>query len=163
MQLVLLAFIVIPIVEMVVLIEVGSIVGVLNTILLVLLTAVIGVSLLKKQGLATLMTAHQKMQTGQMPVSEIAQGLMLAVAGALLLTPGFVTDTIGFLLLTPVVRLWLAKSLAKALVKQGNVYYQQSNYSYQYRESQTDDNVIDGEFQDLTPNKDRIDQQKDKQ
>lgn len=166
MRFLLLAFIVIPIVEMVVLIEVGGLVGVLNTILLVLLTAVIGVTLLKRQGLQALLTANQKMQRGEMPLSEIAHGLMLAVAGALLLTPGFVTDAIGFLLLTPAVRLLLAKSLVKRLYSQGSVYYQQTNFSSSdfssteytsnsYRSSEQSD-VIDGEFQDLTPNKDRL-------
>lgn len=157
MRFLLLAFIAIPIIEMIVLIEVGSIVGVLNTILLVLLTAVIGVSLLKRQGLQALLTANQKMQRGQMPVSEIAHGLMLAVAGALLLTPGFVTDTIGFLLLTPSVRLWLAKSLVKTLVSQGNVYYQQTDNTYRQSEQRKEHDIIEGEFQDLTPDKDRLD------
>lgn len=156
MRFVLFAFILIPVVEMVVLIEVGSIVGVLNTILLVLLTAVIGVSLLKKQGLETFLTANRKMQTGQMPVTEMAQGLMLAVAGALLLTPGFVTDTIGFLLLTPAVRYWLAQRLFKALVAQGNVYYQSSEYHYSNTQSGEQHDVVEGEFEVVPPKKDQI-------
>lgn len=158
MRFLFLAFILVPIIEMVVLIEVGSIVGVFNTILLVLLTAIIGVTLLKKQGLETFLNANQKMQTGQMPVSEMAQGLMLAVAGALLLTPGFVTDTIGFLLLTPAIRYWLAKKLFATLVSQGNVYFQQST-EYHYRDPRTGEehDVIEGEFRELSSKKDPAD------
>lgn len=117
MRFLLLAFIVLPIVEMLVLLEVGSYIGAWYTIMLVLLTAVIGGALLRQQGLRTLMQANQKMQTGQMPLSEMGEGLMLAVAGALLLTPGFVTDTIGFLLMTPGIRQLLLAGVLKVLAR----------------------------------------------
>lgn len=119
MPIFLIAFIVLPIVEMVVLIEVGGIIGALNTVGLVLLTAVIGAALLKHQGLATLTRANQRMASGEMPAKEVAEGLLLAIGGALLLTPGFITDGIGFMCLLPGSRHWLAARLMKRMVVGG--------------------------------------------
>ncbi|MFZ9022162.1 MAG: FxsA family protein [Litorivicinaceae bacterium] len=103
----LLLFMLIPIVEMWILIEVGGWIGALPTIGLVVLTATIGLSLLKQQGLSTLMRARRKMDEGAIPASELVSGVMIAVGGALLLTPGFVTDALGFALLIPQTRKWL--------------------------------------------------------
>ena len=103
----LLLFMLIPIVEMWILIEVGGWIVALPTIGLVVLTATIGLSLLKQQGLSTLMRARRKMDEGAIPASELVSGVMIAVGGALLLTPGFVTDALGFALLIPQTRQWL--------------------------------------------------------
>lgn len=103
----LLLFMLIPIVEMWILIEVGGWIGALPTIGLVVLTATIGLSLLKQQGLSTLLRARRKMDEGAIPASELVSGVMIAVGGALLLTPGFVTDALGFALLIPQTRKWL--------------------------------------------------------
>ena len=91
-----------------------------------------------------------------MPITEIAEGLMLAVAGALLMTPGFVTDTIGFILLTPVLRQVIAKRFFQAwlLKAQKTGAYQQTNYRQTYRKSPFDDSgVIDGEFKEVEDEK----------
>ena len=103
----LLLFMLIPIIEMWILIEVGGWIGALPTIGLVVLTATIGLSLLKQQGLSTLLRARRKMDEGAIPASELVSGVMIAVGGALLLTPGFVTDALGFALLIPQTRKWL--------------------------------------------------------
>lgn len=112
-------FIVMPIVEMTILIKVGTMIGALNTVGLVLLTAVIGAALLRQQGLSTLLKANQRLNSGELPAQEVAEGLILAVGGALLLTPGFVTDTIGFLCLIPGSRHWLAGQAMKRMVVAG--------------------------------------------
>ena len=104
----LLVFFLTPIVEMYLLIEVGGKIGAWPTIGLVMLTAVIGVALLKRQGLETLTRGMQRAQTGEVPITEMAEGILLAVAGALLLTPGFITDAVGFTLLWPASRKALA-------------------------------------------------------
>ena len=101
MRVLLILFIVIPIVEMWLLIEVGSHIGAFNTIGLVLLTAFIGVILLRRQGVSTLLRARQRLNQGQVPAREMVDGLFLGIAGALLLTPGFFTDAIGFICLVP--------------------------------------------------------------
>ena len=90
-----------PIIEMYLLIEVAGYIDAWPTIGLVMLTAVVGVALLKRQGIATLTRGVQRAQQGQMPATEMAEGILLAVAGALLITPGFVTDFVGFTLLFP--------------------------------------------------------------
>jgi UPF0716 protein FxsA len=99
-----LLFIVMPIVELYFIITVGEQIGALWTVVLVLLTAVIGVNLLRFQGMTTLARAQKNMAQGKMPAMEMMEGVALALAGVLLITPGFITDTIGFLLLTPVSR-----------------------------------------------------------
>jgi len=103
----LIVFMLVPIAEMWILIEVGGWIGALPTIALVVVTATLGLSLLKRQGLSTLLSARQKINEGSIPASELVSGVMLAVGGALLLTPGFVTDAVGFVLLIPQTRQWL--------------------------------------------------------
>jgi len=111
-------FLVIPISEVYLLIEVGSVIGAGWTILLVVMTAVVGVNLLRQQGLSTLMRANRSMSQGQIPAMEMMEGLFLAVGGALLITPGFFTDIIGFICLLPftrreIIKLLLLKSVIK--------------------------------------------------
>ena len=113
MRFLLVFFIIVPLVEMSLLFAVSDQIGGLATLSLVVLTAVIGVQILKQQGLATLSRANQRMAAGELPAQEILEGMMLAGAGALLLTPGFITDTIGFCLLAgPLRRVLAAKLIA---------------------------------------------------
>ncbi|MGB5329777.1 MAG: FxsA family protein [Gammaproteobacteria bacterium] len=114
-------FLVVPIIEIYLLIQVGQVIGAGWTIFLVVFTAVIGVWLLRIQGLSTLMRAQQKMQQGELPAREILEGMGLVVAGALLLTPGFFTDTIGFFLLFPPTRIWLVSRIASRMVVSSTV------------------------------------------
>lgn len=123
MRLLLLPFIIFPIIEMIVLIEVGSAIGALPTVGLVLLTAIIGAALLRQQGLATLLRANQRMQSGQIPAREVCEGFILAVGGALLLTPGFVTDAIGLFCLLPGSRHWLAGRMLRRASVSGQSFF----------------------------------------
>jgi UPF0716 protein FxsA len=113
-----------PIVEMYLLISVAGYIDALPTIGLVMLTAVIGVALLRQQGLETLTRGTQKMSRGQMPAQEMAEGVLLAVAGALLITPGFVTDTIGFLILFPPTRMVIAQIILRRVQINGAQSFQ---------------------------------------
>lgn len=108
-----LLFILIPIIEITVLINVGQIIGTWYTVGLVLLSAFIGVNMLRYQGLSTLARAQQRINSGEMPAQEMVEGLVLAVGGALLITPGFVTDLIGFCCLIPFTRQAFVKGLMK--------------------------------------------------
>ena len=114
-------FVIIPVIEITVLIKVGGFLGLFPTIGLILLTAMIGVTLLRVQGLSTLMRASESMQRGGLPAKEMAEGFLLALAGALLLTPGFVTDTFGFLLLTPGIRSQLATKILRLALQKGTI------------------------------------------
>ncbi len=118
----LIAFIGVPLIEIAVFIQVGGLLGLWPTLLIVVLTAVAGTALLRRQGLATLRRAQQNVSNGELPVAEIFDAVCLLVAGALLLTPGFVTDGIGAVLLVPALRAALRRSLAKRFVESGNVW-----------------------------------------
>ncbi len=99
-----LLFIAIPLIELYFIIVVGEAIGAFWTVILVILTAIIGVSLLRIQGMSTLMRAQRNMSQGQIPAMEMMEGIALAVAGVLLITPGFITDSIGMLCLIPASR-----------------------------------------------------------
>jgi len=106
-QILLILFISIPILEIYLLISVGSVIGVLPTIFLVVFTAVLGTYLLRAQGLATVKKMQATLEQGQMPAEALFEGVLLLVGGALLLTPGFFTDAFGFLCLIPFFRKYL--------------------------------------------------------
>lgn len=116
MRFLFLLFVITPIAEMWLLIKVGGYIGALSTVALVALTAMIGIALLRQQGLSTLWRAQQRMESGELPAQEIVEGLLLAVGGALLLTPGFITDTIGFACLLPGLRKLLVARLVQHFV-----------------------------------------------
>lgn len=103
-RLLLLLFLIIPAIEIALFIQVGGVIGVLATLLLIVTTAVLGAALLRMQGLHTLARVQQVTRRGEVPAVELVEGLMLLISGALLLTPGFFTDTIGFAVLLPAVR-----------------------------------------------------------
>ena len=104
MPLLLFIFIIVPVLEIYLLIKVGSAIGALSTIAIVILTAIIGTWLLRQQGLATLHRFQQNLGQGQLPAMELIEAMVLLFGGALLLTPGFFTDAVGFLCLIPVTR-----------------------------------------------------------
>lgn len=104
-----LLFITVPLLELYVLIKVGSGIGGLATIGLCLLTAALGGLLIRLQGLSTMLDAQRRMARGELPAEHALHGLLLGLAGVLLFTPGFITDTIGFLLLVPLFRQWLIR------------------------------------------------------
>jgi UPF0716 protein FxsA len=134
-------FIVVPLLEIGLFVQVGSRIGAVPTIALVVLTAACGVLLLRWQGLMTLMRARGRMQQGQMPAQEMAEGIMLAFAGALLLTPGFFTDTVGFVLLLPGCRRALFGALGKRVFVGGASMGARPSH-----EANSGGHVYDGEF-----------------
>ena len=108
----LILFITVPAVELLLLIHIGSRIGPLPTIAIILITGFLGASLTRTQGLKTLTRYQQALAEGRLPHEEIMDGLMILVAGAVLLTPGFLTDIAGFLLLVPSIRTAVRKKLA---------------------------------------------------
>ncbi len=91
-----LAFIIIPIIEISIFITIGSNIGILNTIFIILTTALLGIFLVRKQGIKLLFEAQRNLSQGVMPKEEIKGGIFLLISGLLLITPGFFTDCIGF-------------------------------------------------------------------
>jgi UPF0716 protein FxsA len=123
-QILFLCVLIIPFAEIYLLLLVGGIVGVLPTIFLVVLTAIFGTYLLKQQGLATLRRFQESLAQGTMPTYEMIEGPIILVGGALLLTPGFVTDAIGFCLLCPPLRRKIAQYVIEHhLIQPGSPMY----------------------------------------
>nr|WP_284676650.1 FxsA family protein [Vibrio sinus] len=106
-------FIAIPVIEIAIFIQVGSVIGLWPTAALVLISAFVGASLVRSQGLKMLISVQQRLQRGEIPTQEIFEGVMLAVAGFLLITPGFLTDLMGMILLLPLPRKHLSQYVMK--------------------------------------------------
>ena len=110
-----LAFTIIPIIEIFLLIEIGSMFGVLTAVTLVILTGFLGAFLARMQGLQTLYRIQENLREGRMPSGELLDALLIVIAGLVLLTPGFLTDSAGFLLLIPATRnsikYWLRRQI----------------------------------------------------
>ena len=158
-------FIIIPIIEITVLMQVGAVLGVWPTVGIVIFTAWLGAKYVRQQGMATLQSVQTKMAQGQMPSDEIVTGLMLLVAGVLLVTPGFVTDFLGLSLLLPSVRQAIAGSVKAHITtstasqqsfhfhSQGNVYEhddvsdRQEHPFQSHIESPNKGKTLDGEFE----------------
>lgn len=113
MRVLFILFAVLPILEIALLVNVGSIIGGWNTIGLVILTAFIGAYFVKREGISTLQTAQAKMQRNEVPGKELVEGLMLVIAGVLLVTPGFITDIFGFMFALPGSRHLIAAQVSK--------------------------------------------------
>ena len=114
-------FLIVPIIEIYFLIQVGGLIGVIPTIGLVVLTAVIGAALLRVQGLQTYLRFNQALNAGRLPATEILEGVALLIGGALLLTPGFFTDVIGFICLMPFLRRPLITALTARYNPMSNI------------------------------------------
>ncbi len=106
-----LLFVLVPIVEIALFIQVGGAIGLLPTLVIVIATALLGTFMLRREGLATLTRARARLSSGALPAAEIIEGALLLVGGALLLTPGFMTDAFGFACLLPPSRRWLARRI----------------------------------------------------
>ncbi len=119
-------FTVLPALELALLIKVGSHIGALNTILIVIATGIIGAAIARYEGFRVLMKVQDSLQRGIMPSAEILDGFMVLAGGIALLTPGFITDVLGLLLLFPVTRAgikWLLRRKFQSMIKQGQVVH----------------------------------------
>jgi len=124
----LILFIVVPVAELYVLIEVGKKIGSLTTIGIIIFTGILGAYLVKNQGFMILKKIQNDLNDGIMPGDSLIQGVIILAGGILLLTPGFVTDTVGFIFLIPASRNVIKKYLLKWLkgkIEKGNVYYKE--------------------------------------
>lgn len=152
-----LLFAIMPIVEISLLLNVGEMIGGWNTVAIVIFTAFFGAYLVRQQGLSTLMQAQSKMQAGSMPGQEMAEGLLLVIAGVLLVTPGFITDGIGFLFSLPFTRPAIARSLLKYMtvrVVASQSQQQSSFYQHGQNPNREEGEIIEGEFESKEPSSD---------
>ncbi len=142
-----------PIMEISLLIRVAGQIGILNTVAFALFTAVLGAYLVKQQGMATLAKLQEEANAGRVPARQIVEGVALLVAGAVLLTPGFITDAFGFALLIPPVRIALINLVAQKVFANGQVVYSYTSYAdtsnqntRQAGSRSVNGTVIDGEY-----------------
>ena len=139
MNTVLLSIILIPILEIYLFIKIGSNIGAFNTILLIFITAFIGIYYAKYEGLNTIRSGFLQIVKNQTPAYEIISGAAIAFAAILLILPGFATDFLGFLLIFPITRKLIFE-----------------NFSNKFkRQNKKKNNFIDGEFEDIEDNDDR--------
>ena len=146
-----------PIVEIFLLIQVGSAIGALATIAIVVATAMLGTWMLRRQGIATATLARARLASGEIPAFQLLEGLALGIGGALLLTPGFVTDAIGFACLLPPTRHLLISAISKRVSIAGMAagvagagtratHDQASGKNSNKRSPSGKGDIIDGEF-----------------
>ena len=130
-------FILIPIIEISLFIEIGSIIGSFYTIILIFITAIVGVFFVRQQGISTFQKLTSQLQNLETPVQTMFEGLVILISGILLITPGFFTDALGFLGLIPFTRIIFIKLVASYILSR---YGKQSNQNK---------NTIEGEFIDI--------------
>lgn len=136
-HIILVFFLAVPLLEIYLLLKIGAIIGAIPTVFMVVATAVIGAWLLKMQGFATWQRLQTSLAEGEIPTLEIIEGPILLVGGALLLTPGFFTDILGFLCLFPITR----RNVALYLMKQGLGSLIQQEHKVRRR-----DDSLEGEY-----------------
>jgi UPF0716 protein FxsA len=110
-----LIFLVVPFVELFVILQVGRAIGALDTIALLVVVSMVGAWLVKREGLAVLRRAQERMARGAVPGTEVIDGVLILLAGALLITPGFLSDALGVLLLLPPVRAGVRHTVSRRL------------------------------------------------
>ena len=138
-RILLILFLTVPLVEIAILIKIGKVIGAGYTIALVIGTAILGAALLRTQGISTLAKIQKNINRGQLPATELIEGLILLISGVLLLTPGFFTDMLGFLALVPILRQRLAQTFFVNFI-QNRINIKQTN-------TRTG-NIIEGEHWD---------------
>jgi len=146
------AFILVPLIEIAVFIQVGGLIGLWPTLALIVLTAVLGTWQLRAQGLAALTRARDQMERGVMPARELFDGVCLLIAGGLLLTPGFITDGLGGLLFVPSFRDILRRWIGRHIASRTETHFHGAGG--QPGSGGGNGGVIDGDYQDVTKSDD---------
>lgn len=139
MQVLFIAFLIVPFVEIYVLLQVGGMIGAFPTIFLVVMTAALGAWLLRRQGFATWQRFQTALAQGGIPAYEMIEGPILLVGGALLLTPGFFTDLLGFACLIPALR----RRIAMYIIEQ---HLLKTQIGSVFKQSRPDQTIIEGEY-----------------
>lgn len=131
MRILFLILFVVPLIELYFLIQVGNVIGALPTVLLTIVTAVVGVMLMRSQGLATMQNAQQEMATGNSPQGSMMEGVFIFLGGVFLFFPGLISDSIGLLFLVPFIRRFLIKQSTKGMKSKGHYRYQHDQNTYE--------------------------------
>ena len=146
----LIAFIAVPLIEIALFIQIGGAIGLWTTLAIVVITAVIGSTLVRSQGARELSKLRGSFQELRDPTEPLAHGAMILFSGALLLTPGFFTDFVGFALLFPPIRDAILRKVKSRVTMGGFQMGPQTDQAQRSQQSGPKDRVIDGEFEDIT-------------
>ncbi|WP_205342518.1 FxsA family protein [Denitrificimonas caeni] len=151
-----LVFLAFPLLELFVMIRVGSSIGAAATLLLVLASGALGVLCIRLAGLTTALSVRQRMAQGEVPNREMLNGLLLVVAGGLLFLPGFISDVVGLVCLLPITRQWLINRIGRHMTQRPaqsqQFYTQSSTYTEQRRGPENRPaQIIEGEFERKDP------------
>lgn len=149
----LILFIVIPVIEIALFVQVGGVIGLGWTLAIVVATALIGSSLVRRQGTMALEELRRSFHALNDPTEPLAHGAMILFSGALLITPGFFTDAVGFLLLAPPVRRWVYRKLRTRVSVQSFTMGQEATGAFTSRPPEGAGDVIEGEFEEVPPEK----------
>ena len=153
-------FVTVPIIEIALFIQIGGEIGLLSTLGIVIATAFLGTYLVRKQGLSALSQLKNNVETLENPIAPLAHGIMILLAGALLLTPGFFTDAVGFSLLVPNIRIWLFERVKQRILHSQNGFSFTharkggAKHSSQNGERQASGTTIEGVYEELAPKND---------
>ncbi len=153
-------FVTVPIIEIALFIQIGGEIGLLSTLGIVIATAFLGTYLVRKQGLNALSQLKNNVETLENPIAPLAHGIMILLAGALLLTPGFFTDAVGFSLLVPNIRIWLFERVKQRILHSQNGFSFThartggAKHSSQNGERQASGTTIEGVYEELAPKND---------
>lgn len=148
-----LAFLAVPLIEIALFIQVGGLIGLWPTLAIVILTAILGTWLVRTQGLKALGDLQGAFSRLEDPGTPLAHGAMILLSGALLLTPGFFTDAVGFALLSPPIRVWLMKYLSRRVTVARFQMGSGPPPSPSHPHPTADADVIDGDFTEIPTGK----------
>lgn len=138
-------FVIVPLIEIALFIQLGSLIGLWGTLLTIILTAALGTFLVRQQGISTLTMLQQRVANQQDPTELIGEGVAILFSGALLLTPGFFTDAIGFALLIPSVRRSFLRAVTRRVLQMQAVHVRTAAQA-----APMHGDAIDGEYEDIT-------------
>ena len=143
-------FIVIPLIEVMLFITIGKYIGLWNTIIIIIITGIIGAILVKSQGITILNKALEEIKSNKIPIFSIFEGIAILIAGAFLLTPGFLTDTLGCILLIPKIRNLIISYITTHLKKR--TVYKEKSTNYPDEEDKKN-KIFEGDYEEIDDNK----------
>ena len=141
-------FIIIPLIEVMLFITIGKYIGLLNTIIIIIITGILGAILVKSQGISTLKKGLEEIKSNKIPIHSLFEGIAIVIAGAFLLTPGFLTDTFGAILLIPKLRNLMIKYIVGYLEKR-------TIYTKNFKNDSNDEKTYEGKFEEINEDEEK--------
>ena len=149
-------FIIIPVIELLIILRIASHIGIVESLALIILTGIIGAYLARQQGVRVIHEIRTELNHGRLPGTEVLEGVLILVAAAVLMTPGLVTDIVGFLILMPICReslsLWLARRFKEKMKSRITTFHMERNNATSKDDLYQSHNSIDIEAESIDDN-----------